>query len=145
MSRRKGRILAFQALYSFDLVKTPLNELLTLNWAGQGSESPEEEKVEKDDETSDFARMMINGTVSNLDEIDSYIKKYMSEKWTIERINKVALAVLRISIYTLLFQKDISPSIVIDEAISIARDFGAEDSYKFINAVLDKISKEISS
>ena len=145
MSRRKGRILAFQALYSFDLVKTPLNELLTLNWAGQGSESPEEEKVEKDDETSDFARMMINGTVSNLDEIDSYIKKYMSEKWTIERINKVALAVLRISIYTLLFQKDISPSIIIDEAISIARDFGAEDSYKFINAVLDKISKEISS
>ncbi len=145
MSRRKGRILAFQALYSFDLVKTPLNELLTLNWAGQGSESPEEEKVEKDDETSDFARMMINGTVSNLDEIDSYIKKYMSEKWSIERINKVALAVLRISIYTLLFQKDISPSIVIDEAISIARDFGAEDSYKFINAVLDKISKEISS
>lgn len=145
MSRRKGRILAFQALYSFDLVKTPLNELLTLNWAGQGSESPEEEKVEKDDETSDFARMMINGTVSNLDEIDSYIKKYMSEKWTIERINKVSLAVLRISIYTLLFQKDISPSIVIDEAISIARDFGAEDSYKFINAVLDKISKEISS
>ena len=145
MSRRKGRILAFHALYSFDLVKTPLNELLTLNWAGEGRESPEEEKVEKDDETSDFARMMINGTVSNLDEIDSYIKKYMSEKWTIERINKVALAVLRISIYTLLFQKDISPSIVIDEAISIARDFGAEDSYKFINAVLDKISKEISS
>ena len=145
MSRRKGRILAFQALYSFDLVKTPLNELLTLNWAGQGTGLPEEEKVEKDDETSVFARLIIDGTVSNLDEIDSYIKKYMSEKWTIERINKVALAVLRISIYTLLFQKDISPSIVIDEAISIARDFGAEDSYKFINAVLDKISKEISS
>lgn len=145
MSRRKGRILAFQALYSFDLVKTPLDELLTLNWVESAGETDEAEVSASQEETYTFARLMISGTVNHLEEIDGYIKKYMSEKWTIERINKVALAVLRLSIYTLLYQKDISPSIVIDEAIAIAKDFGAEDSYKFINAVLDKISKETAS
>ena len=140
MSRRKGRIIAFQALYTFDLVKTPLEELLTLNWIESSGE--EKESSAAKEETYTFARLLINGTISHLEEIDALIKKYMSEKWTIERINKVALAVLRLSTYTLLYQKDISASIVIDEAIAIAKEFGAEDSYKFINAVLDKIGKE---
>ncbi|MBO4404935.1 MAG: transcription antitermination factor NusB [Treponema sp.] len=145
MSRRKGRIIAVQGLYSFDLVSTSIEDLLSLNWVDSEALDLSNETPESREETLTFARLLIDGTVKNLEEIDSLIKKYMSEKWTIERINKVALAVLRLSIYTLLYSKDISPSIVIDEAISIARDFGAEDSYKFINAVLDKISKETVS
>ena len=145
MSRRKGRIIAVQGLYSFDLVSTSMEDLLSLNWVDSEALDLSNETPESREETLTFARLLIDGTVKNLEEIDSLIKKYMSEKWTIERINKVALAVLRLSIYTLLYSKDISPSIVIDEAISIARDFGAEDSYKFINAVLDKISKETVS
>ena len=145
MSRRKGRIIAVQGLYSFDLVSTSLEDLLSLNWVDSEALDLSNETPESKEETFTFARLLIDGTVKNLEEIDSLIKKYMSDKWTIERINKVALAVLRLSIYTLLYSKDISPSIVIDEAISIARDFGAEDSYKFINAVLDKISKETAS
>ena len=145
MSRRKGRIIAVQGLYSFDLVSTSLEDLLSLNWVDSEALDLSNESEEAKEETFTFARLLIDGTVKNLEEIDALIKKYMSDKWTIERINKVALAVLRLSIYTLLYSKDISPSIVIDEAISIARDFGAEDSYKFINAVLDKISKETAS
>ena len=48
---------------------------------------------------------------------------------------------MRMSVYSLLYQKDTHASIVIDEAVGIAKEYGAEDSFKFINAVLDKINK----
>ena len=59
-----------------------------------------------------------------------------------DRISRVALAILRTSIYELLFQNGAEPKIVIDEAVNIAKDFDTDDSYKFINAVLDKIGKD---
>ncbi len=51
------------------------------------------------------------------------------------------LAVLRISVYSLLFLKDVPASVTIDEAIDIAREFGTDDSYRFVNGVLDGILK----
>ena len=60
------------------------------------------------------------------------IKKHLIN-WDFERLNKVDLAVLRISTYPLMFQKDLHPSIVIDEAIDIVKEFGSEDSFKFVN------------
>ena len=75
-------------------------------------------------------------------EIDELIKKHLSASWTLERINKVSLAIMRTSIYEMKYQAGSEPKIVIDEAVNIAREFGLEDSYKFINAVLDKIGKE---
>jgi N utilization substance protein B len=56
----------------------------------------------------------------------------------------VDLAILRISVYPLLFQKDLHSSIIIDEAIDISKEFGSDDSFKFINAVLDSIRKSQS-
>jgi N utilization substance protein B len=67
------------------------------------------------------------------------ISENLSDNWKIERINKVALAILRIAIYELKFQPDSVAKIVIDEAVNIAKQFGADDSYKFINAILDKL------
>ena len=49
------------------------------------------------------------------------------------------------SAYTLIFQKDMPPSIVIDEAIGISREFGADDSYSFVNGILDNIRKTLAS
>jgi N utilization substance protein B len=64
------------------------------------------------------------------------------EHWDFSRLNKVDLAILRISAYCLLFQSDIPPSVTIDEAIDIAKEFGTDDSYRFINGVLDGIRKQ---
>ena len=82
--------------------------------------------------------------MEHLDEIDEIIKAHLSAKWSIERINKVALAVLRMSIYSLLYQKDVHPSIVIDEAVEIVKEYGADDAHKFTNALLDTVAKDIS-
>lgn len=161
MSRRKGRVLAFQALYSYDVGQVPLDELLKFEWENDlesddksktlvsNSQESENKLTENkgldssEQETYDFARILISGTINHLEKVDSYIKSHLSEKWTMERINRVSLAVMRISVFALLYQKDISPSIIIDEAISIVRDYGEEDSYKFVNAILDNINKEI--
>jgi len=135
LSRRKARILAFQALYSYDVGGESLDELLSLKWA--------EEKTPQD--AMDFARILISGTINHLSEIDSLIKKHLTGRWEFERVNKVSVAILRMSVFALLYQKDTSASIIIDEAIGISKEFGTDDSFKFINAVLDTIRKEIES
>ena len=164
MSRRKGRILAFQALYSYDVGGEPLDELLKLEWSAsapenvsgteENSEEPAEAPAEEQQdelkagdlaETQDFARILIAGSINHLDEIDSQIKSHLSGKWDFDRLNKVSLAILRLSVFSLLYQKDTHPTIVIDEAIAIAKQFGTDESFKFINAVLDNIRKEITN
>jgi N utilization substance protein B len=140
-SRRKGRILAFQALYFWESSETssrvPVEELVSFAWL-------DEEKLKSLDENmAVFSRVLIAGTVENINSIDKTIKTHL-ENWDITRLNRVDLAVLRISTYSLMFQNEISPSIVIDEAIGICREFGTDDSYKFINGVLDSIRRTLS-
>ncbi len=145
MSRRKSRILAFQALYSWDVSKAPVEDILNFSWLQkdseikEGLEQSEPNEVLKDEET--FASLIIAGTIDHVSEIDKVIETYLSDNWSLDRINKVALAILRTASYEILFQKDIDPKISIDEAVHIAREYGTDDSYKFINAVLDKIGK----
>ena len=112
-----------------------LEQLLKLEWA-------ELKESEKDADTVDFARILISGTINHIEEVDEVIKAHLTQNWEFSRVNKVSLAILRISSYSLLFQPEIHPTIVIDEAIDIAREYGADESYKFINAVLDHIRKE---
>lgn len=144
MSRRKGRILAFQGLYSWDMNQSPVEDILKFSWLQKDNQGDEGEKQLAPEalEEQTFASLIISGTVEHITEIDELIKTHLSANWTLERINKVTLAILRTSIYEMKFQKGAEPKIVIDEAVNIAREYGLEDSYKFINAVLDKIGKE---
>lgn len=135
MSRRKARIMAFQALYSYDVGGESLEELLTLKWTDG----------EINQDVKDFARILISGTINHQEEIDSLIKKHLTGKWEFDRVNRVSVSILRISVFALLYQKETSASIIIDEAIDISKEFGTDDSFKFINAVLDNIRKEIQS
>ncbi len=148
MSRRNGRVIAFQALYSWDVTKASLDELLTFSWLQTdseiegGSQEPSLELSESSKEERTFASLIIAGTISHIDEIDKLIENHLSSSWSMERINRVALAILRISIYEMLYQKEAEQKVVIDEAVNIAKDFDTDDSYKFINEILDKIGKD---
>jgi N utilization substance protein B len=132
-ARRKGRILAFQALYWYDAAPgIPLARLLSFDWV-------EPEKLAKYGEgILAFARILISGTIENIDAIDNLIRSKL-ENWDFSRIKKVELAVLRISTYSLLYQKELAPSIIIEEAIGLCREFGEKDSFRFVNGVLDKL------
>ena len=133
-SRRKARVLAFQALFSLDFNDYTLIELLKFSWL-------DEEKLSKiDDDTALFARLLLTGTIENLEEIDRIIKNQI-QKWDFDRIAKVELAILRLSVYSMIYQKDIPVTVTINEAIDIAKDFSSDDAYKFINGVLDGLKK----
>ena len=138
MSRRKGRILAFQGLYSWDVGGMTKEEVLALSWV----ENEKNEEV-TDTETATFARVLIAGAIENQAKIDELIKANL-KGWDFNRVNKVSLAILRLSVYSLLFQKDVPSTIVIDEAIDIAKEYGQDDAFKFVNAVLDNVKKTVS-
>lgn len=142
-ARRKGRILAFQSLYAYELcaqdereASTRINEILRFPWL----DLADREKINQ--ESIDFSRLIAGGAVQNLPEIDQHIKGQL-EHWDFSRLNKVDQAILRMSVYSLLFQQDIPALVTIDEAVDISKDYGTDESYRFINGVLDGIRKNI--
>jgi len=145
-SRRKGRILAFQALYSWDAGYSQTGDtsipdgLLDFSWTLKAGDTT----LALSDEAVAFSRLLVTGTVENIAQVDAMIQKHL-KNWDITRLSRVDLAILRMSVYTLMFQTDMPPTIVIDEAIDISKEFGTDDSYRFVNGVLDGILKTISS
>ncbi len=133
-ARRRARIIAFQTLYRYDFSGEPLKELLDYSWL-------DTERFDRlNSETVDFASLLVTGTVQNLEAVDVAIKNQV-EHWDFSRLSRVDLALLRISVYCLLFQPGIPDTVTIDEAVDIAKEFGSEDSYRFVNGVLDGIRK----
>jgi N utilization substance protein B len=134
-ARRKGRIIAFQSLYRYDLSGASLEELLDFSWLD--GERPERVPPE----TALFARLLIQGSLENLAEIDDVISAQL-ENWDFSRLNRVDLALLRMSVYCLLHQPEIPASVTIDEAVDISKTYGTPDSYRFVNGVLDGVRKK---
>ena len=132
--RRKGRILAVQALFAYDFTHCGIDDLLSFSWI-QEKDSPDVDK-----NIRNFAGLLVAGTLENLEDVDAAIAKRL-ENWDFQRLNHIDLAILRISAYSLLYMKDVPASVVIDEAVDIAKDFGTDESYKFVNGVLDGIRK----
>ncbi len=134
-SRRQARIIAFQSLFSQDVNPLGLEELLQLGWM----EAQERQDLEPD--VVLFARFLITGTVEHWTEINSVIEAQL-RNWDFDRVGKVDLALLRISVFQMLFAQDIPAKVAIDEAIDISKRFSSDDSYRFINGVLDGLRKE---
>jgi N utilization substance protein B len=133
-ARRKARIIAFQSLYRYELSGAPLEDLFDFSWMdSERGVSPE---------TFAFARLLIQGVLENLAVIDQTIRGQL-ENWDFARLNKVDLALLRMSVYCLLYQHDIPPTVTIDEAVDISKTYGTADSYRFVNGVLDGVRKKL--
>jgi len=97
--------------------------------------------LEKNETALLYARQLLMGTLEQVSEIDELLSKNINN-WNFARVNKVDLSILRLSVYCLLYQKDLEPSMIISEALEISREFCSENSYRFINGVLDSISKK---
>ena len=102
MARRKSRIIAFQAIFSWDAGGETLEDLLQFSWV--------DSKQNLDESDLSFSRILIAGTIENIEQIDELIKTHLAKNWTFDRLNKVTLAILRISIFSIIHQKEISPS-----------------------------------
>ncbi|MBI4976945.1 MAG: transcription antitermination factor NusB [Spirochaetes bacterium] len=132
-TRRQARIYAMQALFWYDANedKPTIVELTSFDFE-TGAIRPK---------IKEFAAGIIKGVLENLAVIDEVIVKH-STNWRIERISFVDRAILRLSVYSLFYQPEVPRSVIIDEAIEIAKVFGGKDAYKFVNGILDGIDRE---
>ena len=105
------------------------NTVLAFEWV---------DKERRVSETFDFARLLICGTIEKIADIDARIAMSL-RGWSLDRLARVDLAILRFSVYSLVYQPDIPARVTIDEAIDLAKRFGAQESYRFVNGVLDSI------
>ena len=132
MYRHDSRLAAVQGMYSWDLSgQKDAAAAISFDWLDTDG-----------DNDLVFARHLLSGSLENIEQIDSLVKSHLAPNWDFSRLNRVTLAILRISIFSILYQKEIESPIIIDEALEIAKSFGVEDNCKFINGVLDKVSKE---
>ena len=100
-------------------------------------------KLEQDDLT--YIAEIQSGVLEHEAQIDELISRY-SKDWVIERIARVDLSILRVAIFEMLFRvKDVPTGAAINEAVELAKRYGGERSYAFINGILGSVAKEIES
>lgn len=135
MSRTEMRELAFKLLYSLEVQNTvDLDEQIDLYI--------QEEKIENE-AIVEYIKDIVYGINKNSDEITNIIKSCLTEKWTIERISKINLSILKLAIYEMKY-KEIPFKAEINEAIELAKKYGEDSSSKFINGALATAIKQMN-
>jgi N utilization substance protein B len=125
--------LALQLLYQYELTGTDPEKMQEgfEDWQGAS------------EDTRDFANALLRGALERLDEIDSELE-VQTAHWRLDRLAAVDRNILRLAMFELLYFRDTPHAVVIDEAIEIAKKFGAAESSKFVNGVLDGFVKRRS-
>ena len=133
-TRRKARECALQMLFAADVVKNTGLFSIDDYWRELGD-------TEFDDKTRDFANNLVEGTLKNNEPIDEKIRT-RAEHWRIERMAIVDRNVLRLAVYEFLYE-DTPHTVVINEALEIARRFSTFEATQFINGILDAIKLDL--
>lgn len=132
--RRRSREIILKLLYHKELNDLSADVILENYWAEQ---TCQEDVVE-------FVERVFRGVANKEKDLDVLIAKY-SLNWDLDRLSIVDKCILRFGCYELIFMPDIPPNVSINEAIDIAKKYSQDESGKFINGILDKISKKESS
>ncbi|MDI6751662.1 MAG: transcription antitermination factor NusB [bacterium] len=120
--------------------------LRLLYWQGITCELPEKvvesyfSEYPEDEEVTEFATALFYGVIKEQVELDKVIKDHL-EHWKIERLAMLDHHILRLGLFELLFLCETPPVVVIDEAIELTKRFSTQDSFRFVNGILDKAIK----
>lgn len=123
-------------LFQYDIAQQPVDELLRTYWDELGGDASED--------VQDFASRLVIGTVANLDDIDLRIRD-RAENWRISRMAVVDRNILRLAVYEFLKEGDTPKTVVINEALEIARRFSTYEATQFINGILDAIKRDLET
>jgi len=130
--RREGREAAVQFLYQADLNKENAEDLLADFWKIREAKTGIRE----------FATQLVRGVTAHREEIDALIRG-ATANYELGRLAAVDRNILRVGIYEMLHALDVPPVVAINEAIEIAKRFGAEESGRFVNGILDRVKLDL--
>ncbi|EAD5770423.1 transcription antitermination factor NusB [Listeria monocytogenes] len=126
MKRREAREKALQALFQIELNEMSLDQAI---------------KNIMEDEQDDYMEKLVEGVMVNKAEIDAIIEPNL-DNWRMDRLSKVDLSLLRLSVYEIKYLDDVPNRVSLNESIEIAKIYSDEKSSKFINGVLANIAPE---
>ena len=129
-TRHQARMAVVSLLYAYDLGNQSIADF--------SDEILEEKKIRN--KQRDFALELFKGVTEQLEKIDEAIIKHLKD-WDFDRLGSIERATLRLGAYEIMFG-ELDSAVIINEAIEVAKAFGSEQSPKFINGVLDAISKD---
>lgn len=133
-TRRKARESALQMMFAADVDRDEAEILTSDYWNELGDQT-------FDDKTREFANNLVRGSLKNLQTVDDRIRS-RAEHWRIERMAIVDRNILRLAVYEFLFE-DTPRTVVINEALEIARRFSTFEATQFINGILDGIKLDL--
>jgi len=144
--RTRGRVFALQILYQLDISNDNIDDILDRFWKMNISEYEAElqdilEPVNANPKAKEFATLLAKGVLEHLGKIDEAIAE-CSKNWKIYRMPVIDRCILRSATYEIFYLVDIPPIVTINEAIELAKLFSAEESRKFVNAILDKVKDQ---
>lgn len=129
MSRRKARDNAFKCIYEMEFNKDENVVKILYNCYDENNVS---------DDEKEYIEKVVNGVKSNIEEIDKIILSKL-KNWSIDRIAKIDLAILRLAIYEINYMEDIPVKVSANEAVELAKTYGNNDSPSFVNGVIAKV------
>lgn len=129
MSRRAARKHIFNIIFQIEFHKDDMNDVI----------EDYIEQIEKNESPDDifFIKKEARGILENQNQIDSIISN-STQNWTVERMAKVDIAILRIAVYEFIYSEDIPENVSINEAIELAKEFSSDKAPSFINGILGK-------
>jgi N utilization substance protein B len=134
-ARRRARECALQMLFSYDVARPSVEELIETYWG---------EMAEAAEEVRGFANELVTGVIAHLNEIDERIR-LRTEHWRISRMATVDRNLLRLAVFEFLYQPQTPTTVAINEALEIARRFSTHEATQFINGILDAIKRDVES
>lgn len=130
MQRRKAREAALQALFQVDIgkgsVEAAVAYAIQINDLG--------------DSAAAFCQDLVSGAIGHQGEIDATISN-LAVDWSIDRLANVDRNILRIALYELMHRQDIPESVAISEAVEIAKEYGDDNSGRFVNGILGQFAR----
>lgn len=130
MNRRKSREQAFILLFESSFNLQEIDKIV------------EEAEYAREEKLDDFSKSLLYGTIENTENIDKYIDGNLNG-WQKSRLSYVAISVLRLSLYEILYCEDIPSGVSINEAVELAKKYGSPEEASYINGVLGSVVRKL--
>ncbi len=143
-ARSAARLAAVQALYQHQMEGTPLARLLDeFHQHRLGAELDEVEDTRMADAEVAFFDDLVKGAIARAEEIDDLLEARLAEGWTLKRLDRTMIQILRAGTYELLARPDVPKASAISEYVDVAHAFFEAREAKFVNGVLDAVAKAV--